>query len=97
MKDHHYDSSRTLLCCDPSTFATFVNTIGMVWGIPYTNEIRATDHCVGVLIGAGLLLSAPITIPSVDLRSEPGEDDFEEVTRISLQNLRASRMAIRLP
>lgn len=58
MKDHHYDTLKNIALLWIPALATFVNTIGMVWGIPYTNEITATITALGVLIGAGLKVSS---------------------------------------
>lgn len=66
MKDHHYDSLTNVALLWIPALATFVNTIGMVWGIPYTNEITATITALGVLIGAGLKVSSNNYTPSVD-------------------------------
>lgn len=66
MKDHHYDSFKNIALLWIPALATFVNTIGMVWGIPYTNEITATITALGVLIGAGLKVSSNNYTPSVD-------------------------------
>ena len=38
--------------------ATFVNAVGIVWGIPYTNEATATITAFGVFIGAALGISS---------------------------------------
>lgn len=66
MKDHNYDSLKNVALLWIPALATFVNTIGMVWGIPYTNEITATITALGVLIGAGLKVSSNNYTPSVD-------------------------------
>ena len=66
MKDHHYDTLKNIALLWIPALATFVNTVGMVWGLPYTNEITATITAVGVLIGAGLKVSSNNYTPSVD-------------------------------
>lgn len=66
MKDHHYDSLKNVALLWIPALATFVNTVGMVWGISYTNEITATITALGVLIGAGLKVSSNNYTPSVD-------------------------------
>ena len=38
--------------------ATFVNAIGIVWGVPHTNEITATITAFGVFLGAALGISS---------------------------------------
>ena len=38
--------------------ATFVNAAGIVWGMPYTNEITATITAFGVFLGAALGISS---------------------------------------
>lgn len=58
MKDHHYDALKNIALLWIPALATFVNTVGMVWGLPYTNEITATITALGVLIGAGLKVSS---------------------------------------
>lgn len=66
MKNAHYDVLKNIGLLWLPALATFVNTIGMVWGIPYTNEITATITALGVLIGAGLKVSSNNYTPSVD-------------------------------
>lgn len=38
--------------------ATFVNAVGIVWGVPYTNEATATITAFGVFLGAALGVSS---------------------------------------
>lgn len=66
MKNHHYDALKNFALLWIPALATFVNTIGMVWGIPYTNEITATITALGVFIGAGLKVSSSRYEPPVD-------------------------------
>ena len=58
MNDKTYDIlKRTALIIIPA-LATFVNAAGMVWGLPYTNEITATITAFGVFLGAALGVSS---------------------------------------
>lgn len=43
--------------------ATFVNAVGIVWGVPYTNEATATITAFGVFLGAALGISSTNYVP----------------------------------
>ena len=66
MKNAHYDVLKNIGLLWIPALATFVNTVGMVWGLPYTNEITATITAVGVFLGAGLKISSNNYTPPVD-------------------------------
>jgi len=66
MKNHHYDALKNVALLWIPALATLINTIGMVWGLPYTNEITATITAVGVFLGAGLKISSNNYTPPVD-------------------------------
>ena len=58
MNNQTYDIlTRVALIIIPA-LATFVNAAGMVWGLPYTNEITATITAFGVFLGAALGVSS---------------------------------------
>lgn len=66
MKNHHYDTLKNVALLWIPALATLINTIGMVWGLPYTNEITATITAVGVFLGAGLKISSNNYTPPID-------------------------------
>nr|DAE91291.1 MAG TPA: hypothetical protein [Caudoviricetes sp.] len=66
MNNRYYDILKNTALLWIPALATFVNTIGMVWGIPYSNEVTATITALGVLIGAGLKVSSNNYTPPVD-------------------------------
>ena len=66
MKDARYDALKNIGLLWIPALATFVNTIGMVWGIPHTNEVTATITAFGALLGAGLKVSSNRYTPPVD-------------------------------
>lgn len=66
MKNHHYDALKNVALLWIPALATLINTVGMVWGIPYTNEITATITAVGVFLGAGLKISSNNYTPPID-------------------------------
>lgn len=66
MKNHHYDALKNVALLWIPALATLINTIGMVWGLPYTNEITATITAVGVFLGAGLKISSNKYTPPID-------------------------------
>lgn len=66
MKDHHYNIIKNITLLWIPALATLVNTIGMVWGVPYTNEVTATITALGVFLGAGLKISSNNYTPPVD-------------------------------
>lgn len=66
MKNHHYDVLKNVALLWIPALATLINTVGMVWGLPYTNEITATITAVGVFLGAGLKISSNNYTPPID-------------------------------
>ena len=58
MNDKTYDILKRLALIVIPALATFVNAAGMVWGLPYTNEITATITAFGVFLGATLGVSS---------------------------------------
>ena len=58
MNDKTYDILKRIALIIIPAFATFVNAAGMVWGLPYTNEITATITSFGVFLGAALGVSS---------------------------------------
>lgn len=58
MNDKTYDILKRAALIIIPALATFVNAAGMVWGIPYTNEITATITAFGVFLGAALGVSS---------------------------------------
>lgn len=66
MKNAHYDVLKNIGLLWIPALATLINTIGMVWGLPYTNEITATITAVGVFLGAGLKISSNNYTPPID-------------------------------
>lgn len=88
MKNHHYDALKNIALLWVPALATFVNTVGMVWGIPYTNEVTATITALGVLIGAGLKVSSNNYTPPVDeTSSSPSTMKSMLISRQSLPSL----------
>lgn len=88
MKNHHYDALKNIALLWVPALATFVNTVGMVWGIPYTNEVTATITALGVLIGAGLKVSSNnYTPPSTETSSSPSTMKSMLISRQSLPSL----------
>lgn len=66
MKNAHYDVLKNIGLLWIPALATLINTVGMVWGLPYTNEITATITAVGVFLGAGLKISSNNYTPPID-------------------------------
>lgn len=58
MNNQTYDILKRVALIIIPALATFVNAAGMVWGIPYTNEVTATITAFGVFIGAALGISS---------------------------------------
>ena len=58
MNDRTYDILKRIALIIIPALATFVNAAGIVWGIPYTNEITATITAFGVFLGAALGVSS---------------------------------------
>lgn len=58
MNNQSYDILKRVAIIIIPALATFVNAAGMVWGIPYTNEVTATITAFGVFLGAALGISS---------------------------------------
>ena len=58
MNNQTYDILKRVALVIIPALATFVNAAGMVWGIPYTNEVTATITAFGVFLGAALGISS---------------------------------------
>lgn len=58
MTDKTYDILKRIALIVIPALATFVNAVGIVWGIPYTNEATATITALGVFLGAALGVSS---------------------------------------
>lgn len=58
MNNRTYDILKRIALIVVPALATFVNAVGIVWGIPYTNEATATITAFGVFLGAALGVSS---------------------------------------
>lgn len=58
MNNKTYDILKRVSLIIIPALATFVNAAGMVWGIPYTNEVTATITAFGVFLGSALGVSS---------------------------------------
>lgn len=58
MNNQTYDILKRVALIVIPALATFVNAVGMVWGVPYTNEATATITAFGVFLGAALGISS---------------------------------------
>lgn len=58
MNNKTYDILKYVALLVLPAFATFVNAVGIVWGIPHTNEVTATITALGVFLGAALGISS---------------------------------------
>ena len=58
MNDKTYNVLKRVALIIIPALATFVNASGIVWGLPYTNEITATITAFGVFLGAALGVSS---------------------------------------
>lgn len=58
MNDRTYDIFKRIALIVIPALATFVNAVGIVWGVPYTNEATATITAFGVFLGAALGVSS---------------------------------------
>lgn len=54
MNNRTYDILKRVALIVVPALATLVNAVGIVWGIPYTNEATATITAFGVFLGAAL-------------------------------------------
>lgn len=58
MNNKTYDTLKRVALIIIPALATFVSAAGVVWGIPYTNEVTATITAFGVFLGASLGVSS---------------------------------------
>lgn len=58
MTNKTYDILKYVALLIMPALATFVNAVGIVWGIPHTNEVTATITAFGVFLGAALGISS---------------------------------------
>ena len=58
MNDQTYNILKRVALIVIPALATFVNAVGIVWGIPYTDEATATITAFGVFLGAALGISS---------------------------------------
>ena len=58
MNNQIYDILKRVALIVIPALATFVNAVGIVWGVPYTNEVTATITAFGVFLGAALGISS---------------------------------------
>ncbi len=58
MNNRTYDILKHVAFIVIPALATFVNAVGIVWGVPCTNEVTATITAVGVFLGAALGISS---------------------------------------
>lgn len=58
MANKTYDILKYVALLIIPALATFVNAVGIVWGIPHTNEVTATLTAFGVFLGATLGISS---------------------------------------
>lgn len=58
MNNQTYDILKRVALIVIPALATFVNAVGIVWGVPYTNEATATITAFGVFLGATLGVSS---------------------------------------
>lgn len=58
MNNQTYDILKRIALIVVPALATFVNAVGIVWGVPYTNEATTTITAFGVFLGAALGISS---------------------------------------
>ena len=58
MNDKTYDILKRVALIVVPALATFVNAVGIVWGVPYTNEVTVTITAFGVFLGAAIGVSS---------------------------------------
>lgn len=58
MNNKTYDITKRVALIIVPALATFVNAVGIVWGVPHTDEVTATITALGVFLGAALGVSS---------------------------------------
>lgn len=76
MNNQSYDILKRVAIIIIPALATFVNAAGMVWGIPYTNEVTATITAFGVFLGAALGVSSKNYTPETHGNLMVTKDDY---------------------
>lgn len=82
MNNKSYDILKRVALIVIPALATFVNAAGIVWGMPYTNEITATITAFGVFLGAALGVSSKNYVPEThgDLVVTKHDDVYADFT-----------------
>jgi hypothetical protein len=77
-----YDILKRVALIIIPALATFVNAVGMVWGVPHTNEATATITAFGVFLGAALGVSSKNYEPEThgDLVVSKHDDVYADFT-----------------
>lgn len=65
MNNQTYDILKRVALIIIPALATFANAVGIVWGVPYTNEVTATITAFGVFLGAALGISSKNYEPEI--------------------------------
>lgn len=80
MNNQTYDILKRVALIVIPALATFVNAVGMVWGVPYTNEATATITALGVFLGTALGVSSKNYEPEThgDLVVTKNEDVYAD-------------------
>lgn len=58
MNNKIYDILKYVALLIIPALATFVNAVGIVWGVPHTSEVVTTITALGVFLGASLGISS---------------------------------------
>lgn len=58
MNNKTYDAIKYVALIVIPALATFVNAVGVVWGVPHTNDVAMTITALGVFLGAALGISS---------------------------------------
>lgn len=65
MNNKTYDILKRVALIIIPALATFVNAVGIVWGVPYTTEVTASITAFGVFLGAALGVSSANYTPDI--------------------------------
>lgn len=58
MTNKTYDALKYVALIIVPAFATFVSAVGIVWGVPHTNDVTMTITAFGVFLGSVLGVSS---------------------------------------
>lgn len=58
LKNSTYDFLKWFALIGLNAFGTFYSTIGVVWGLPYVEQIKTTCFALGTFIGACIGISS---------------------------------------